>query len=182
MQLPPDAAMALLIRDAQGHDAQAFDRLYDMFADLVYRYCYYHTGDGAAAGTLVGDVFVRSVKQIRDMRLNTPGLSRAYAGWLLGIAQAQLAEYDRQQRENGSGDVAGEDQLDHAPLRRALRQLPPDQQQVLLLRFVERLGVEDVAGISGQSITTIKGQQYRALQALGSATGRLQNLPKAGRM
>jgi len=53
-------------------------------------------------------------------------------------------------------------------LHRALLQLTPDQREVVTLRFVADLAIEEVARITGRPIGAVKSLQHRALRALAS--------------
>ena len=48
----------------------------------------------------------------------------------------------------------------------ALAELRPEQQQVVILRFVEGLATSEVAAVMGKSESAVKALQVRALQAL----------------
>lgn len=54
-------------------------------------------------------------------------------------------------------------------LHDALLHLTPDQREVVTLRFVADLAIEEVARITGRPIGAVKSLQHRALRALASA-------------
>ena len=56
-----------------------------------------------------------------------------------------------------------------ATLHDALLQLTPDQREVVTLRFVADLAIEEVARITGRPIGAVKSLQHRALRALNAA-------------
>lgn len=56
-----------------------------------------------------------------------------------------------------------------AELRAALAQLPPDQQQVIHLRFIEGRRMHEVASSTGLSYEAIRAAQYQALATLAGA-------------
>jgi RNA polymerase sigma-70 factor (ECF subfamily) len=55
-----------------------------------------------------------------------------------------------------------------AQVKAALAQLPADYREVLLLRFLEELSLEEVAAVLGTTEGAIRGKQLRALQRLQS--------------
>ena len=55
---------------------------------------------------------------------------------------------------------------DQLAVREAIRQLTPEQQHVLALRFSQELSLEETAAVMGKTITAVKVLQFRAVQAL----------------
>ena len=53
-------------------------------------------------------------------------------------------------------------------LHGALMLLTPDQREVVTLRFVADLAIEEVARITGRPIGAVKALQHRALRALAA--------------
>jgi len=72
-----------------------------------------------------------------------------YTGSVRPTAQAQLE--DREQREH---------------FRRMVKRLPPKQKAILELRINEQLSYEEIARISGRSVSTIKASVFFALEKL----------------
>jgi DNA-directed RNA polymerase specialized sigma24 family protein len=54
-------------------------------------------------------------------------------------------------------------------LHDALLQLTPDQREIVTLRFVADLSIEEVARITGRPTGAVKSLQHRALRVLASA-------------
>jgi RNA polymerase sigma-70 factor (ECF subfamily) len=71
----------------------------------------------------------------------------------------------------GDSEVDALTRLLHADLMRVLGALAPAQRDVLLLRFVADLSLEDVATATGRSVGAIKALQHRALDALRKVLG-----------
>lgn len=186
MELPPDAEIVSLVRSAQSHDPLAFDRLYDHFADPLYRYFFYRAGDQHVAEELVSEVFLKLVEAIKGFRLPEQAQARAFSGWVFRIAYTKLVDYYRQQKRQTVGldetmpapfsaDEIVDRSLEHEALRAAILRLTPEQQQVVLLRFVERMSTEDVALVTGQTVGAVKAMQHRALNAMAKLLGGSRN-------
>lgn len=182
MELPSDTIIVSLVRGAQSHDPKAFDQLYDYFADPLYRYFYYRSSDQHVAEELVSEVFLKMVEAIATFRLPERAQARAFSGWVFRIAYTKLVDYYRQQKRQSveldesipapfSADEVVDRSLEHEELRAAIQQLTPEQQQVVLLRFVERMSTEDVAIITGQTIGAVKAMQHRALNSMAKLLG-----------
>ena len=168
-----DAALA--VRASQG-DVGAFGQLYDKHVDAIYRYVYYRVRDDAEAEDLTSDVFMRALKAISRYEPR-----QAFLAWLYRIARN--AVIDRARR--GGRQVSFEDALKHPSadqivepdmeilsrsnsdaLRKALGQLTPLQQEVIVLRFLEGYSTQEIARIVGKREGTIRGIQFRAIGAL----------------
>ena len=176
--MPDDEAR--LIRLAQQGDAEACAALYHRHYDAVYRYCYYRVGQATLAEDLTSDVFVRMVEKLDTFRLR----GRPLLAWLYTIARNLVADFFRQDGKMNylALDAAaelGDDQADPGGkvdrrlnvgcLAVALRHLTEDQQQVILLKFLEGLNNAQVAHLLGKTEGSIKSLQHRALRALRRA-------------
>jgi RNA polymerase sigma-70 factor (ECF subfamily) len=87
-----------------------------------------------------------------------PHLSEASAELLAGrlLSSGSRPEMRLERKEN------------QAQVKAALAQLPADYREVLLLRFLEELSLEEVAAVLGTTEGAIRGKQLRALQRLQS--------------
>ena len=169
-----DAALA---RRAKEGDAQAFASLYDRYFPRVYRYVFYRMRDEQEAEDMTSEVFLRALRAMPRYEPRQPILA-----WLYRIARNAVIDRQRAARPR----VAFEDALAHpdaadqvvdpdvqllatdrrARLRAALEHLTSEQQEVVVLRFIEGLSAEEVGRIMNKRAGTVRGLQFRALQAL----------------
>ena len=61
--------------------------------------------------------------------------------------------------------------LDLAKARQALHMLKQEQQEVLILRFGQRLSLQETADIMGKTVGAIKSLQFRAVDTLRQILG-----------
>jgi RNA polymerase sigma-70 factor (ECF subfamily) len=54
-----------------------------------------------------------------------------------------------------------------ARVRSALGQLPPQDREILVLRFLEQLDINEAAAALGISVAAVKSRQFRAVERLG---------------
>ncbi|WP_367132809.1 SigE family RNA polymerase sigma factor [Saccharothrix sp. HUAS TT1] len=93
------------------------------------------------------------------------------------MANAHVSRWRRHRRENLVADLPevpaaeGADRLEHEPLWRALRALPPRQRAVVVLRYYENLSEEEIARTLGISRGTVKSQSSKAMAALRARAG-----------
>lgn len=170
-----------LLRQAQRGDADAFAALYRDNVQAVFRYVAHRVYDYRLAEDLTADVFTRALEGLSSYRSQ----GKPFIAWLYRIAHDRVIDhYRRVDRRPKESDIENETipfetDMDAGMLRRqaarALRQaiteLTDDQQQVVILRFIEGYRIETVAEIMGKQPNAIKALQFRALRSLA---GRLQ--------
>jgi len=170
-----------LIRSAQNGNADAFAALYRANVQKIFRYIYYRVNNAQLAEDLTGDVFMRALEGMGKY----DDRGRPFVAWLYRIAHARVVDYFRKTgKDPVETDIADtplpvDADLDAGlvrrqaaqQLRRAIAALTAEQQQVIILRFIEGLRMEEVARIMGKRPNAIKALQHRALRALA---GRLE--------
>lgn len=171
-----------LIRRARQGDAAAFACLYQETVQAIYRYIYLRVNDTQLAEDLTGDVFMRALKAMGSYQEQ----GKPFVAWLYRIAHARVVDYYRQNdRRPVESDIESEAipvsaDLDHSLLRRqaakalreAIAQLTDEQQQVVILRFMEGHSLESAARIMGKNANAIKALQHRALRSLANRLAR----------
>ena len=163
------------VQCASDGDSAAFAELYDRHVIRVYRHIYYVVNDITATEDLTAQTFLKAWEAIsRYQDRGTP-----FAAWLLRIAHNLAISYVRSKREHSELTDTHIDQnregnpeqtLEHAEnqkdVREAILKLGAEQQQVIILRFVEELDYPQVAEILGKSVPTVRVIQHRALGSL----------------
>lgn len=172
-----------LILRAQASDAQAFDRLYEVYAHPIFRYLYHRINDREVAEDLTGEAFLRLMENIGNFRVGPRDQKAIFSGWFYRIAHNLMIDYLRRQSKHveitPETHSVSEDHptqvmergLSQARIQAALSQLTQDQQDVVILRFFEELSNAEVAKILGRTEGAVKALQHRALAALSRALG-----------
>jgi RNA polymerase sigma-70 factor (ECF subfamily) len=166
----------ILALASQG-DREAFGMLYERYVDRIFNYVYYRTGNLDDAEDLTARVFQRAMKHIA----NYTDRGVPFSAWLYRIAHNLVANWyrDRSRRQEipladapvlpAHGDhpesrlVRTEEQ---EALLRHIRRLPPDRQQLLILKFVEHMSNAEIGQIMGRSEGAVKSLYHRTLLAL----------------
>ena len=164
-----------LIQRAIKGDAQAFGELYQQNLKPIYRYIFYKVGNPTEAEDLTEQTFLKAWEAIR--RYREQGVP--FAAWLYRLAHNLVIDYHRTRHEalpldeildaedgqTGPEEIAAI-RLDVQTVQQAIARLTPEQQQVVILRFVQGLSHREVAAIMGKNEGAIRGLQHRALEAL----------------
>jgi RNA polymerase sigma factor (sigma-70 family) len=159
---------------ARANAGWAFERLFEAHARPLASYA---RGQGAEdPDGLVNDVFLSAFRSLG--RFN--GDEAGFRSWLFVIARNRLIDdHRRQMRRPVVAAELGDDApsargADHEALDRIgaervqllLQDLSPDQRDVLLLRILSDLTVEQVASVLGKQPGAVKQLQRRGLEAL----------------
>ncbi len=171
--VPP--SLGALVADARAGCPRAFERIYTSLAGQVSSYLRWHRASDPDG--LTNDVFVQVHRNLATFEGDVQG----FRSWLFTIAHHRMIDDRRRanrqpsvQREIGADDELGlgdveEDAfavLAHEEVRGMLAVLSPDQRDVVLLRIVADLSVEEVARLMGKREGAVKALQHRALAAL----------------
>jgi RNA polymerase sigma-70 factor (ECF subfamily) len=164
-----------VIERARTGDRAAFGELYDTHVDAVYRYVLYRVREPSDAEDLTSEVFTRAFANIHRYRWQ----GKSFLAWLYTIARNAVT--DRRRRERPTVDlddaygVAEEGPTAHDravrgeqvdALRGAVKHLTSEQQEGLVLRFVENMSSRQVAKVLGKNEGAIRALQFRALGRL----------------
>jgi len=174
---PDDPRVVALVNSVVGSkDANAFGELYDLYVERVYRYLYFRAGSHPEAEDLTEQVFLKAWEAIGRYRWQ----GRPFLAWLYRLAHNAHIDHVRSQKpttslnnderpfELASSAAAVEltRALDADLLAQALGQLTPDQQQVIVMKFLEGLDNEQIAQTMDKREGAIRALQMRALMSL----------------
>jgi RNA polymerase sigma-70 factor (ECF subfamily) len=165
-----------LNRAIQG-DHEAFGKLYEDYVERIFNYVYYRTGNQHDAEDLTARVFFRAMRRIPQYQERGLPIS----AWLYRIAHNLVANWhrDRGRRPEVSLDegftaiphsehpeitLLQLEEQDH--LLRIIRNLPPDRQQLIILKFVEHMSNSEIGQIMGKTEGAIKSLYHRTLLSL----------------
>jgi len=177
---------AELVKRLQQRDPEAVGVLMEQYADRLYNYAYYHSGDHFQAEDIVSETFTRVIEKIDGYVLRDV----PFKAWIFRIAHNLLVDHFRQRSklkavsldsldfDNGpiinppsdwgaaDGGSMAEQLADREELHQAIATLPEDQRTVFILRFIEGVALEQVADTLEKSLAAIKSLQYRAVRNL----------------
>jgi RNA polymerase sigma-70 factor, ECF subfamily len=158
-------------------DNEAFGQLYERYVTRIYNYVYYRTGNHHEAEDLTAKVFMRALKHIQTY--DERGIP--FSAWLYRIAHNLVANWhrDRSRRKiipleefinKGSRsempEIIAEDAEERERLLQSIRRLPEDRQQLIILKYVERLSNSEIGEILDKTEGAVKSLYYRTLSFL----------------
>jgi RNA polymerase sigma-70 factor, ECF subfamily len=177
-----------LIEQAK-NDPGAFGQLYELYVDKIYNYIYYRVGNHHDAEDLTAKVFFRALNHIpRYQNSGAP-----FAAWLYRIAHNLVANWhrDHSRRQvvslenvtlSGAAHETPHQAIERTDERElllaAIQQLPTERQELLTLKFVEKMSNAEIGQVMGRSEGAIKSLYHRTLLSLKKLLAEHENLVK----
>ena len=167
------------------HDPEFLDRLIEQHQHRLYRYLLFLTGNPALAEDLFQETWIRVLE--RGGQYN--GKSK-FESWLFAIARNLVIDASRRKKLSSLEELGDpETQAPYDPpdersasvmqllveresaqaVQLSLLKIPAYYREVLLLRFSEDLGLEEIAALTAIPLSTVKSRLYRGLAALKNA-------------
>ncbi len=174
--------MWTLVQAAQAGDGEAFGKLYDHYVGQVFRFIYYRVNDRSLAEDFTSETFLRALRRISG--INYQG--RDIGAWFITIARNIVFDHAKSARfrlemttgeilENGETEAGPEltvlTNLTNTRLLEAVKELGEEQQECIVLRFLNGLSVAETAAAMGKNDGAIKALQHRAVKRLAAILG-----------
>ena len=167
-----------LVERAKNGDVDAFGVLYKLHLDEIYRYIFFRVSNDRDAEDLTEQVFLNVWEALPEFEYQ----GKPFTSWVYRIAHNIVIDY---YRSNNKKPVPIEelhsDKLitDHPTtlqkvieneeyqmLANAISKLTDEQQQVIILRFIEGFSHREVAEVLDKNEGACRMIQFRALKAL----------------
>ncbi|GEM_PF-97242 len=166
-----------LVDLARTGSKEAFGELYERYVEKIYSYVYYRTGNHHDAEDLTARVFFRAMAHIETY--TERGVP--FQAWLYRIAHNLIANWhrDRGRRKiialdefiatslkSEAPERQAEETEERDALLAAIRRLPEERQQLLMLKFVDHLSNAEIGALMNRTEGAIKSLYHRTLIAL----------------
>jgi RNA polymerase sigma-70 factor (ECF subfamily) len=166
-----------LVELARTGDAEAFGLLYDHYQPSVYRFLFYRTRSSSLAEDLTSETFFRALRSMTNFRWQ----GKDFGAWLMTIARNLATDHfkaGRTRLELTTEDMGLHDDATEGPesavlagltneiLLKALTELPDEQRDCLVMRFLQGLSIAETAAVLGRSDGAVKQLQLRGVRNL----------------
>jgi RNA polymerase sigma-70 factor (ECF subfamily) len=173
--------LAAVARAREG-DADALRFLYLRYADNVYGYVCSIVRDEYEAEDVTQHIFAKLLTALDRYEPRVV----PFSAWILRVAHNAAIDHVRTRRPvpceevhppDLEEDASGRERF--ADLRLALAALPPEQRNVIMLRFLVGLSPREIAERLGRSEDAVHGLQHRGRRRLRVELARIQDEPAA---
>jgi RNA polymerase sigma-70 factor (ECF subfamily) len=166
-----------LVELARKGDSDAFGMLYDHYQGSVYRFLFYRTRSSTLAEDLTSETFFRALRNMQNFRWQ----GKDFGAWLMTIARNLATDHfkaGRTRLELATEDMGLHDDATEGPenavlagltnevLLTALTELPSEQKDCLIMRFLQGMSIAETAAVLGRSEGAVKQLQLRGVRNL----------------
>ncbi|MGH2729823.1 MAG: sigma-70 family RNA polymerase sigma factor [Actinomycetota bacterium] len=168
------------VRRASRGDENAAGDLFDHYYPRVYGYALGKLHNTADAEDVAAETFARVLRELDRFKWTGGG----FEAWIFRIASNLVTDRFRATgREDLTDKARDEAATDDSPEQHVVRgeirdelvdmmsTLPPDQREVLLLRFAAGLSTHETARMMRRKTNAVRQLQFRALQSLRTRMG-----------
>lgn len=182
-EISPKRLSEDILKQAQAGSETALTSLYNHYFERVYRFTYYRTSHKETAEDLTEEVFVKVFDKLKGLEQLA-----AFEGWLFQIARNKVIDYYRSKKQNVALEEV-ENTLEYETniidivnlkteqmvFIKLLKELNPEQQQVIKLKFLEDIDNDIIAKIMGKTEGAIRVIQHRAITRLRELIDNITN-------
>jgi RNA polymerase sigma factor (sigma-70 family) len=154
---------------------ESFASMYNQFVGKIYRYIYFRVADEKTAEDLTSQVFMKAWEGLDHFQPT----GAQFITWLYTIAHNTIIDYYRTHKqtitletsirlpsEGLTPEEESESDLEKEVLHHAIQCLTAEQQNVVILKYINGMTTEEIASHLGKKTGTIRALQMRALQSL----------------
>jgi RNA polymerase sigma-70 factor, ECF subfamily len=157
---------------AREYHKESLAKICEIFYPIIYRYIYMRINNEQEAQDLTHEVFIKMVKNIEKQ-------SGRFEPWLFTIAKNIVTDYYRKhavrkeaeitmanELKTNANEVLKDENVEIEIIKQKMQKLPEDQQQVVILKFINDMTNERIAKLMKRTVGAVKSLQFRAVQNL----------------
>jgi RNA polymerase sigma-70 factor (ECF subfamily) len=167
-----------ILERAQRGDADAFEKIYDFYVDKIFRFIFLKTGSKENAEDMASETFLRFWNFVRKEKINRDSAEPI----LYKIARNLIIDYYRKKEiitleiDEVIANRITDDQQNYIErminreevqeMMETLKELKDEYQEIIILRFVEDMDLDEIAEITGKTNGSVRVLSHRALKSL----------------
>lgn len=175
----------ILLYKLKAHkDPEAFAALYDIYVKRIYRFVYFKVSSREEAEDITSEVFLKAWNYINENKE-----VKSFSGLLYKIARNCVVDLYRSKAyktdhvlisslpegveigDKGKMVDSLQIQFEAEDLIKVIKKLKLEYQEVLTLRYVDELQIEEIAEITGKGNVSVRVTLHRALKKLKKLSG-----------
>jgi len=151
-------------------DWEQFLRVYDQYADAIFRHCYFRVYNRDKALDLMQDAFMKTWEYLAQGKTvdNMRAFLYRVANNLIIDASRKKIPYSLDDLQEGGFEPVAEthavDPMDKKLLATVLEKLDEDARQVLVWRYLDELSIGEIATILGVRENVVSVRLHRGLK------------------
>jgi RNA polymerase sigma-70 factor (ECF subfamily) len=169
-----------LIKQFVNGDAPAFEVLLARYRKKIYTYIYLSVKHKDVADDIFQETFIKVIRSLKDGKYAESG---KFAPWVVRIAHNLIIDYFRKLRQNNEcsndntdglsitgdelSDLNAEERAVRLQIRKDVRQLldflPPEQREIVLMRYYMNLSFKEISEQLNININTALGRMRYAI-------------------
>jgi len=168
----------LLYRVQAKRDPEAYAKLYDAYVKRIYRFVYFKVSNHEEAEDITSEVFLKAWDYLKDEKE-----IKSFGGLLYRIARNLIVDLYRARSarpemiqvtseekieigDRGEWTEKLQIQIETREIVKALKKLKQEYQEVITLRYIDELKVDEIAEIMGKGKIAVRVTLHRALKKL----------------
>ncbi len=166
-----------IIKNAIDGDSSAFGLLYDKYHSQIYRFIYLKVSHREEAEDITHQVFLNAWKNIEKYQIQ----GYPFSSWLYQISRNLVIDHYRTKKTTTDIESISESEFADSNdslqktievnfevdiVRKAIFKLNQEQQDILIMRFVDELSSKEISTALGKPESTVRVLQHRAIKNL----------------
>jgi len=165
----------VLVQQIKKGDEQAFAQFYNAYKAKIYAFIYFKVSDQEKAHELTNEVFMKAFRYLKN---NESHKIENFQALLYKIARNLVIDFYRTRRQNVSLEAVSEivskedvskridDKLNIEKVAKAVKQLPEDYREIIILRFIDGLSFSEISHSTGKSLGSCRMLVYRGIKKI----------------
>jgi len=170
----------ILFFEIKRKDKESFVKAYDLYVDDIYRFVYFKVSDKELAEDITSAVFLKSwdhilSNNISEFKTLKALFYRVARNLVIDHYRKKSTSLEKSLDDDEESDIQDENfdlekevdiKLEHDRILNCMNALKDDYREILILRFVNQLSLDEIAKILGKSGGSVRITIHRALKAL----------------